>query len=962
MGKKRRTHRVNVNLAVSQPTAESHQKPIATQFVKNKCKLNIISFNARSLRNKIDELRCLIKTEAVDVIAVTETFIDTTNIDLLSEYHIDGFKLFNKDRVNRRGGGVALYVATWLHPVDCSPNNSNVEHACVKIVVDKIKINISVTYRPPGQNLEKDNEMYNVLRQSLRCDESIILGDFNLPHINWLTNTGVEAESHRMLEFLEDNFLSQLVNQPTRENNILDLIIVSNDRLVNDVIVGEHLGSCDHRLLRTSINAATKITENKSLVPNFRRADFVNFRSEMSCYQLPEGLDVENAWAHFKNNLINQQTKFVPYSERRTNDNSNPPWINIEIKRKIRIRNKLHKQLKANNTQENQREYTESRREIKKLIKQSKRRHEMYIATTSKNNSKTFFKYINKKKNVRSTIGPLKDSDGEIITNDQAMASKLNEYFCSVFNAPNNVRQDDDQVNLASSNNNTLQNFVVTVEDVIQMLENLKVNKSPGPDNIFPKILKETKNEIVNSLTSIFNNSLQQGIVPGDWKTANVTPIFKKGDRNKPGNYRPISLTSVVGKLLESIIRDKIVEFLESNNLIKDSQHGFRQKRSCLSNLLTFYNDLFTEYDNSRSLDVVYLDFQKAFDKVPHSKLLVKIKQLGITGQLHKWIENWLSERKQRVVINGAASGWDSVTSGVPQGSVLGPVLFLIYINDIDNGLNNLISKFADDTKIGSTVITENDKLNLQNDLNKITDWSEKWEMPFNIDKCQILHVGTRNPKFDYELCGEKLKNSSKVKDLGVTVESNLKFAKQCKDAAAKANRMLGFIKRNFSFKSKEIVLPLYKSLVRPHLEYAVQFWSPHHEKDIAKLESVQRRATKMIPSLRNKSYEERLVNLNLFTLRKRRLRGKLIECFKILKGFTNVDFDKLFLIDDTSRTRNNGHKLKCRQVRSDCTKFFFTNDVVREWNKLPPLAVQCNTIDSFKNKLDSHLLEQGYR
>ena len=285
-----------------------------------------------------------------------------------------------------------------------------------------------------------------------------------------------------------------------------------------------------------------------------------------------------------------------------------------------------------------------------------------------------------------------------------------------------------------------------------------------------------------------------------------------------------------------------------------------------------------------------------------------------------------------------------------------------MYINDIDNGLNNLISKFADDTKIGSTVITENDKLNLQNDLNKITDWSEKWEMPFNIDKCQILHVGTRNPKFDYELCGEKLKNSSKVKDLGVTVESNLKFAKQCKDAAAKANRMLGFIKRNFSFKSKEIVLPLYKSLVRPHLEYAVQFWSPHHEKDIAKLESVQRRATKMIPSLRNKSYEERLVNLNLFTLRKRRLRGKLIECFKILKGFTNVDFDKLFLIDDTSRTRNNGHKLKCRQVRSDCTKFFFTNDVVREWNKLPPLAVQCNTIDSFKNKLDSHLLEQGYR
>ena len=590
----------------------------------------------------------------------------------------------------------------------------------------------------------------------------------------------------------------------------------------------------------------------------------------------------------------------------------------------------------------------------------------MFIASTSKKNSKTFFQYINKKKNVKSGIGPLKDSSGNLIADDQGMASKLNEYFCSVFNAPDNdqphAREHDGEQTNNVNNDNTLRNMEVTAEDVSLALDNLKVNKSPGPDNIFPKILKETKNEIVPLLASLFNKSLQQGVVPNDWKTANVTPIFKKGDRSSPGNYRPISLTSVVGKLLESVIRDKLVDFLERNNLIKDSQHGFRQKRSCLSNLLTFYNELFTEFDNTRSLDIVFLDFQKAFDKVPHAKLLLKIKELGITGKLHTWIENWLKERKQRVVINGAASGWDSVTSGVPQGSVLGPVLFLIYINDIDNGLNNLVSKFADDTKIGSPIITENDRINLQNDLRKISDWAEKWEMPFNINKSKILHVGTRNQKFDYELCGTQIESVQSVKDLGVTVESNLKFSKQCKEAAAKANRMLGFIKRNFTFKSKDIILPLYISLVRPHLEYAVQFWSPHHEKDIAKLESVQRRATKMIPSLRNKSYEERLTQLNLFSLKKRRLRGKLIECFKILKGFTNVEFDKLFLVDDAARTRNNGHKLKCRQVRSDITKFFFTNDIVREWNKLPSSVVQCNTVNSFKTKLDIHLLEQGYR
>ena len=209
---------------------------------------------------------------------------------------------------------------------------------------------------------------------------------------------------------------------------------------------------------------------------------------------------------------------------------------------------------------------------------------------------------------------------------------------------------------------------------------------------------------------------------------------------------------------------------------------------------------------------------------------------------------------------------------------------------------------------------------------------------------------------------GVKLKSAQCVKDLGVTVTSSLKFSQHCKDAAGKANRMLGFINRNFSFKNKDVILPLYNSLVRPHLEYAVQFWSPHHEKDIAKLESVQRRATKMIPSLRNKSYEERLDQLNLFSLRKRRLRGKLIECFKILKGYTNVEFDKLFLVDDATRTRNNDHKLKCRQFRSDVTKFFFTNDIVRDWNKLPASVVQCNTINSFKTKVDQHLHVQGYR
>ncbi len=230
----------------------------------------------------------------------------------------------------------------------------------------------------------------------------------------------------------------------------------------------------------------------------------------------------------------------------------------------------------------------------------------------------------------------------------------------------------------------------------------------------------------------------------------------------------------------------------------------------------------------------------------------------------------------------------------------------IIYINDIDVGLNNFISKFADDTKIGNSIITEHFRMSLQEDLRKISEWSQRWEIPFNVNKCHILQVRTRNQKTDYKVNGTKLESVHCVKDLGVKIACNLISSQQCTDPAGKTNRMLSFINRSFSFKTKDVILPLYISLVRLYLEYAVQFWAPHYTKGIAKLEAVQRRATKMITSLRNKSYEEWLARLNLFSLEKRRLRGKIIECFKIFKGFTNVDASKMFSIDNPSQRRKN--------------------------------------------------------
>ena len=337
-----------------------------------------------------------------------------------------------------------------------------------------------------------------------------------------------------------------------------------------------------------------------------------------------------------------------------------------------------------------------------------------------------------------------------------------------------------------------------------------------------------------------------------------------------------------------------------------------------------------------------------------------KVKMLGIGGNVHTWIQNWLSNRKQRVIINGIESSWVPVTSGVPQGSVLGPILFTIYINDIDVGLNNTISKFADDTKIGRPVLSEDDRQSLQSDLIKIGEWSKKWQMPFNVNKCQVLQVGSNNNKYEYEINGHKINSTSQVKDLGVTITSNLKTSTQCIIAANKANRSLGFIKRNFTYKSSNIVLPLYKSIVRPHLEYAVQFWAPYLVKDIKRLEAVQRRATKLIPSIRNKSYHERLKELNLFSLEKRRARGQLIECFKTLNGFNNVDASKIFTVDHSGRTRGNGMKLKGQRANLDVTKHFYTHEIINEWNSLPTSVVNSKTIDTFKKRLDKHMEEKG--
>ena len=484
----------------------------------------------------------------------------------------------------------------------------------------------------------------------------------------------------------------------------------------------------------------------------------------------------------------------------------------------------------------------------------------------------------------------------------------------------------------------------------------LNPNKTPGPDGWHPFLLKQLATHLAVPLSILFQKSLCEGILPNEWLKASITAIHKKGDKSIPGNYRPISMTSIICKIMESLVRDKLIEHMERNDLFSNSQHGFVPRGDCTTNLLVCVEKWAEILEANDCVDVVYTDFAKAFDSVPHQRLLLKLKNSGVTGRTLAWIKSFLSNREQRVRVDDEYSTWKPVKSGVPQGSVLGPILFVVFINDMPDVVRSICQLFADDAKIFDMVnlrdVNAGDRL--QKDIHSVSNWSEVWQLFFNVKKCKVLHIGNTNPWRRYKMNGQYLEDVDEEKDLGVLVDSELKFRKQAAAVVKNANSRLGLIRKSFASLDEETLPLLFMSLVRSKLEYGNLIWGPFFKEDTKLVERVQRRATRLVPNLKRLEYEDRLRHLNLPSMQHRRRRGDMIYAHKLLTGKLKIKADDVLTLKSRSLR---GHNVKIQKKKA--TKLasinVFSNRIVNDWNDLPSAVVSATSTNAFKNAIDEH-------
>ena len=879
------------------------------------------------------------------------------------------FQVIRCDRLSKKGGGVLLLynknliIKQFHHSGDTS---DNYESLCVDLFINNHTVRFCCFYVPPdsSHNPVIITKICTAIQSCYTpCGPFYLVGDFNLPKIDWdIPSSLIPGNSQlhtchtKFLDFCIENNLQQCVDAPTHDKgNILDLLLcnpIAYNLLLSTSILPPLTSSCDHSLISFSTDFIFKEPQEKSFeYPDYHNADYDSINEELCKINwdilLNSDLDLQNKYNEFIISLHTIISCFVPLKSSKPRKHGRPKHLSKLLKQK----RTLYKKLKTNRSLKS--DYKALSKKYEKAVNNWHERRETKLSKYP--STKKFFKFVKRKLNCSSAIPPLIDKDKQMYTNDEDKANLMNETFQKVFTHDNGI-----PVTTTPKQSPLMSDFEILATDVHTAIKNLKNKICRTPEDIPPYFIKRILVPITRPLLYFFNESLKHSLIPHQWKQAFIIPIYKKGDKHNPSNYRPISLTSTFSRIMESILYSKILEHLLSSNLISDHQFGFLPFKSTTSQLLTCLHLWLISNSEKVPTSVVYTDISKAFDSVVHSKLISVIKSYKVCPLLINWIANFLQDRSQQVILNNTLSAPCHITSGVPQGSVLGPLLFLIYMDDITHCAEHLgnsgnISLFADDAKLFST-----DPVKLQLSLNELTLWLKNRQLNLAVEKCFVLNIKNSSSSLlpNFHINKVCISSKSSTKDLGIYVSDHLKWTPHINYIYKNASLTLFQILKAFKTHNIRTLLQLYKTYVRPKVEYSSPVWSPFLKQDIRKIEKIQRKFTRQICRRSNisyTSYSDRLLKFGLRSLEHRRLMFDLIFLYKTVNHVSGLTFSDHFSYRSTNyNLRGNNNQIEPLHKYRDplwCNSFFVR--APKTWNLLPTDITSSPSLSVFKVKVE---------
>ena len=873
--------------------------------------ITLISQNVQSLKNKLGDLR-LSAPELMrfSVVAMTESWLnDSVTTDEL-EAALPSHSLLRRDRANRVGGGVACFVRSELKP----ERRQDLEPADAEMLAVELKTSpplvIAVCYCPPDDAPALSHVMSALERITTSAPGKplVVTGDFNVPELTWSSTEAGGADPAmtrhtRRAAVLFDGChlagLTQHVTEPSRGQNYLDLVFSNGQTIVATVRDG--IFPSDHREvvcdIRTVRGRIPLVSRAKAL--NYKRADWDGLRTALRLlpWNTLDNLPVDDAAALFYdllNSAIADHIPLVCLKCRR------PPWFDGELRRALAEKEAAHRGMKCNRTPDTEALFSDKRREFKRL---SRSKFHLYLKDLTDDlgtNPKRFWTFLRNVKGKSSEIPPLVNGSEKVET-DVQKAELLNCVFASKFSDPSVAHVPRAPV----YDIDPIQSFHVSEESVRSVLKGVNPGKACGPDNVSARVVRECADELTVPITTLCRLSLEQGSFPKAWKQANIVPIHKKGPKSSPQNYRSVSLLPLFGKVLERVVYATLYEHVKP--ALSEKQHGFLPGRSCVSNLLTMLNTAWDNISTGSQTDVIYTDFSSAFQSVNHGLLLHKLQNsYHLSGNALAWCKSYLSDREQRVVINGKCSQWTPVLSGTPEGGLLSSLLFVMYINDLPDSVKTDCVMFADDVKLYTRIGSAADCDFLQRQLDNLQRWSRLWQLKLNPSKCKVMTLTLRRAPITgtFTVDGEQLERVKVMRDLGVFLDEKLTFAEHVNATVSKATRALGMLMRAFQtgkhgmslrIMNKKAMLAAYCSNVRSILEYGGVVWGGAAEVHMKRIERVQHKFLMWLSGRRREQvsfeYDALLDHFSMATLAARRdiqdiMLIRSIHCHKIDSSF----------------------------------------------------------------------------